>query len=171
MNPSHTKILVIDDEPIVLRKTARMLELEGFIVHAACGGNEGIAAARREHPDLILCDITMPEIDGHAVLEALRRDTSTASAASTASIPFIFLTARGQPEDLRSGADHGGHRGPDDYLVKPVDLQTMLHAIRARLNRMTQLTGPAAKTFALSFKSPKPLLALGITEREAEVLF
>ena len=161
MNRSQTTLLVIDDEPIVLRKISKILELEGFIVHSASSGHEGIEKVRSVKPNLILCDVTMGEVDGHAVLRSLRDD------ATTAAIPFIFLTARGQPQVLRTGMNLGA----DDYLVKPVDMHSLLRAIDARMERVRQLAGPAAQSFAIAFKSARPLEALGLSVREAEVLF
>jgi DNA-binding NarL/FixJ family response regulator len=161
MNPKIHTLLVIDDEPTALRKIARLLELEGYQVHTAATGREGVAQALRCRPDLILCDITMPDLTGHQVLEQLRRDSQAAA------VPFIFLTASGRPHEVR----HGMELGADDYLVKPVDLQTLLRAVRARLDRVAQLSGPAVQSFAIAFKSPRPLESLGLSEREAEVLF
>ena len=111
---------------------------------------------QREKPDLILCDVMMPELDGHGVLEALRRDESTAS------IPFIFLTAKGEKEDRRDGMNLGA----DDYLTKPVARLDLLEAIQARLLRAQQ----TRRGFSPDFSSHEPLLKLGLTPRVAEVL-
>jgi DNA-binding NarL/FixJ family response regulator len=113
--------------------------------------------ARREQPDLILCDVMMPRLDGHGVLAALREDRATAA------IPFIFLTARGERTDLRTGMNLGA----DDYLTKPATASELLAAIEARLKRESQR--PPAE-FVPDFSSPAPLEALGLTTREAEVL-
>lgn len=151
------KILVIEDEPQMRKNLQRMLQLEGFEALAAVDGTEGVAIAKRELPDLILCDITMPGLDGHGVLEALRAERPTAGA------PFIFLTARGERSDVRAGMNLGA----DDYLVKPVSITEILAAIKARFARMSS----SQTTLQVVFESPKPLETLGLTPREAEVLF
>jgi DNA-binding NarL/FixJ family response regulator len=150
------KILVIEDEPEMRRNLLTILKLEKYLSIGAENGRLGLEAARREQPDLILCDVMMPELDGHGVLTALRKD------AATRSIPFIFLTAKGEKEDLRSGMNCGA----DDYLTKPVPRAELLAAITARLRRADQ----QAREFKPDFTSPAPLLALGLTPRVAEVL-
>src|SRR5438876_3100272 len=100
------KILVIEDEPEMRRNITTLLRYHDYEPIAAENGRQGIEAARREKPDLILCDVMMPELDGYAVLQALQTD------ASLARIPFIFLTAKGEKDDLRSGMNLGA----DDYL-------------------------------------------------------
>ena len=117
------KILVIEDHAMMRRNVLVILEMEGYRVASASNGREGLALAATEHPDLILCDVMMPELDGHAVLTALRADPQTAS------IPFIFLTAKGEKADQRAGMNLGA----DDYLTKPItrnDLVTALDSIR-----------------------------------------
>jgi DNA-binding NarL/FixJ family response regulator len=151
------KILIIEDEPQMRRNVQRMLQMEGFNAVAAADGNEGVALAQKELPDLILCDITMPGLDGHGVLSSLRAERATAG------IPFIFLTARGDRTDLRTGMNLGA----DDYLVKPVSITDILAAIKARFERLSQTNTP----LQVVFESPKPLESLGLTPREAEVLF
>jgi DNA-binding NarL/FixJ family response regulator len=152
-----TKILIIEDEPAMRANMADVLELEGFQPVTAANGLEGVAVARREQPDLILCDVLMPELNGHGVLAALRDEPQTAR------IPFVFLTAKGERGDVRAGMDLGA----DDYLIKPVPLEELLGAIRARLERARR----HQVEFKLAFKSPKPLEALGLSQREAEILF
>ena len=100
------KILVIEDEPEMRRNITTLLRYRDYEPIAAENGRQGIETARREKPDLILCDVMMPELDGYAVLQALQMD------ASLARIPFIFLTAKGEKDDLRSGMNLGA----DDYL-------------------------------------------------------
>ena len=152
------KILVIEDEPEMRRNITTVLRLEKFVPIAAENGRVGVDLARKEHPDLILCDIMMPEMDGHAVLTELR------SQAGTASIPFIFLTAKGEKTDIRSGMNLGA----DDYLTKPVAKVDLLTAIRARLDRAAQQT---RAEFKPDFSSPAPLeRTLGLTPRVAETL-
>lgn len=149
------KILVIEDEP-EMRDTLRdILEMENFRAFLATNGPQGVAAAKRESPDLILCDVTMPGMDGHEVLKALRADTMTAR------IPFVFLTAMGERKDVRAGMNLGA----DDYLIKPVKAKDLLEAIGARLERAHQQTG-----FNADFSSSAPLTRLGVSAREADIL-
>jgi DNA-binding NarL/FixJ family response regulator len=151
------KILIIEDEPLARENISLILEMEGYETRAAANGTEGIRIALEERPDLILCDITMPEADGREVLRAVR------SAPEAASTPFIFLTARGDRRDLRDGMNLGA----DDYLTKPASASEILGAITARLQR--ERLRPRAG-FAPDFSSHAPLLFRGLTEREAEVL-
>src|SRR5688572_23548697 len=122
------KILLIEDHPQMRENLQLMLEMEGYAVVAAGDGRRGVEAARRELPDVILCDVMMPELDGFGVLRELRVD------AATATIPFLFLTAKGEKVDQRTGMNLGA----DDYLVKPVGKQDVLAAINARLQRQQQ---------------------------------
>ena len=151
------KILVIEDEPEMRRNLLTILRLEKFDTLGAENGRIGIEMARREKPDLILCDVMMPEVNGHGVLAALR------SESATVTIPFIFLTAKGEKTDVRSGMNLGA----DDYLAKPVSKADLLQAIHARLKRQNEQARPEFKP---DFSSHEPLLALGLTPRVAEVL-
>lgn len=151
------KILVIEDEPEMRRNLVTILRLEKFQPVAAAHGRAGVEQARKELPDLILCDVMMPELDGYGVLKELHNDPATMN------IPFIFLTARGERSDVRSGMSLGA----DDYLTKPVDKADLLRGIRARLARAEQL---ARREFQPNFDSPAPLHTLGLTPRVAEVL-
>ena len=151
------KILVIEDEPEMRRNLLTILRLEKFEPVGAENGKIGIALAKSTKPDLILCDVMMPEIDGFGVLKALRAD------AATASIPFIFLTAKGEKIDVRSGMSLGA----DDYLTKPVDKTDLLSAITSRFTRQQQ---QVRTDFRPNFDSFEPLCVLGLTPRVAEVL-
>lgn len=155
MNPK--RILVIEDEPEMRRNLATILKLEGFQPLVAENGRAGLELARREKPDLILCDIMMPELDGHAVVQALRNEPALAA------MPFIFLTARGEKSDQRSGMNLGA----DDYLTKPVGKVDLLNAIHSRLRRAEQ---QGTREFKPDFSSAEPLGRLGLTPRVAEVL-
>jgi DNA-binding NarL/FixJ family response regulator len=156
------KVLVIEDEAETLENLVLMLEMEGFRPYSAPNGRIGVAVAKRELPDVILCDVSMPEMDGYGVLEALRADSSTVS------IPFIFLTAKGDKKDRRAGMNLGA----DDYLTKPAGAEEVLSAIAARLDRHLEKEQAAMARVELkpNFESAKPLEALGLTPREAEVL-
>jgi DNA-binding NarL/FixJ family response regulator len=151
------KILIIEDEPEMRRNITALLGYYDYKPIAAENGRAGVAAARQEKPDLILCDVMMPELDGYGVLQALQTD------AALAQIPFIFLTAKGEKDDLRSGMNLGA----DDYLTKPVANADLVRAIEARLRRSER---QAMREFKPDFSSSKPLLALGLTPRAAEAL-
>ena len=149
------KILIIEDEPLVRRTLRDVLEMAKFKTLLAADGLAGLATARCEVPDLILSDVLMPGLDGHELLAALRTDTFTAR------IPFIFLTAKGEDKDVRTGMNLGA----DDYLIKPVGAFDLLKAITMRLERAQQQTG-----FKADFSSAAPLEQLGLSRREAEIL-
>lgn len=151
------KILVIEDEPQTRHNLATILRMEGYQPLTACDGQAGLDLATQDMPDLILCDVSMPVLDGYGVLEALR------GAKATAAIPFIFLTAKGEKRDLRTGMNLGA----DDYLTKPVAASDLLAAIAARLKREEHR--PPGE-FKPDFSSSQPLESLGLTPREAEVL-
>ncbi len=153
-----TKILIIEDEPEMRRNLATILRLEGYQQLTADNGRRGVELALEEAPDLILCDVMMPELDGYGVLKALRESPATEAT------PFIFLTARGEKPDIRAGMNLGA----DDYLTKPVAKADLLNAIASRLKRSVQTATP---DFKPNFDSPKPLeTALGLTPRVAETL-
>lgn len=152
------KVLVIEDEPEMRRNLATILKLERFQVVQAENGRLGLELARKEQPDLILCDVMMPEMDGHSVLQNLRQE------AHGAATPFIFLTAKGEKTDFRTGMNLGA----DDYLTKPVAKADLLNAIEARLKRNEQQL--ASGNLTPNFDSYEPLLSLGLTPRVAEVL-
>jgi len=156
------KILVIEDESETRENLVLMLDMEGFKALSAPNGRKGVAVAKKELPDVILCDVSMPELDGYGVLEALRADETTVS------IPFIFLTAKSDKKDLRTGMNLGA----DDYLTKPASAEEVLAAIAARLERHGEKEQAAMAKVELkpNFDSAKPLEALGLTTREAEVL-
>ncbi|MCI0536139.1 MAG: response regulator transcription factor [Verrucomicrobiales bacterium] len=151
-------ILIIEDQPDMRENIATILEMENYAVLTAHDGAQGIEAAREEKPDLILCDVMMPKLDGHGVLQKLREDRTIAGT------PFVFLTAKGEKRDLRMGMNLGA----DDYLTKPVTATDLLAAVSARLER--EHKRPLAE-FHPDFTSAAPLeQALGLTAREAEVL-
>lgn len=151
------RILVIEDEPEMRRNITALLRFHDFEILEAGNGRLGVERARRDKPDLILCDVMMPELDGYGVLQALQQDPGLAS------IPFIFLTAKGDKDDLRSGMNLGA----DDYLTKPVANNDLVSAIEARLRR-SELQ--ANREFKADFSSFQPLLMLGLTPRAAETL-
>ncbi len=150
-----TTLLLIEDEPTMLDLLATSLEWEGFTVHRATCGELGLELARRHRPQLILCDVMMPGLDGYMVLATLRADPTLAST------PFIFLTARGEKRDFRLGMV----RGADDYLAKPVSTTDLLEAIRSRLARQQARTWHPP-----DFSDATPLQTLGLSPKQAEVL-
>src|SRR5262245_28137415 len=113
------KILVVEDEAQMRKNMELILKHEGFAVVSAADGGQGIVLAKRELPDLILCDVMMPEVDGYGVLGALRAERATET------IPFIFLTAKSDATEVRAGMNLGA----DDYLTKPVSVDDLLGAI------------------------------------------
>jgi DNA-binding NarL/FixJ family response regulator len=151
------RILVIEDEPEMRRNIVKLLRYHEYEPIEAENGRKGVELARRERPDLILCDVMMPELDGYEVLQALRQD------AVLALIPFVFLTAKGDKDDLRSGMNLGA----DDYLTKPVANADLAQTIEARLRRSQQ---QAKREFKPDFSSTDPLLKLGLTARATETL-
>jgi len=119
------KILLIEDNPEVRENTGEILALANYTVLTAENGKVGVEMAQREHPDLIICDIMMPELDGYGVLHILSKKPETAR------IPFIFLTAKTEKSDIRKGMTLGA----DDYLTKPFDDTDLLNAIEVRLRK------------------------------------
>lgn len=119
------KILLIEDNKDMRENTAEILELSNYKVQTAKNGKEGIESALKEKPDLIICDIMMPVLDGYGVLHSLSKN------AETLSIPFIFLTAKAERNDFRKGMEMGA----DDYLTKPFDDIELLNAVESRLKK------------------------------------
>jgi len=119
------KILVIEDAHALRKDILEMLSFEGFDVRGAENGLLGVQTAREYHPDLIVCDIMMPELDGYGVLTELQKD------ASEATIPFVFLTARTDKGDMRQGMELGAN----DYLTKPFTANELINTVRAQLNK------------------------------------
>jgi len=118
-----SKILLVEDDHVLLANLSRFLRLEGFEVIAASNGAEGLRAVGKHRPDLVLCDLRMPEMDGETLLAALRMD------ASSVGLPVIFLTASAD----RAERDAKLQLGASDYLVKPLDLQQLLTVLRRYL--------------------------------------
>lgn len=123
------KILVIEDEAQTREIFVRCLSFEGFFALSADRGAAGVELAKHHIPDLIVCDIMMPDMDGYQVLSTLQQNPATAA------IPFIFLTAKVTMADLRQGMELGA----DDYLTKPCTVEQFLAAIATRLERQDTL--------------------------------
>jgi CheY-like chemotaxis protein len=116
-------LLVIEDEAPLRANIVRILSAEGYRVIAAADGDEGIRRVREGRPDLVICDILMPRVDGFGVLDSLR------SRPETAAIPFIFLTASADKEDLARGL----RSGANEYVTKPFKIADLLAAVKRRL--------------------------------------
>lgn len=118
-------VLIIEDNDDIRENTAEILQLAGYNVYQAPNGKQGVDLANQHKPDIILCDIMMPELDGYGVLYMLSKNVDTAS------IPFIFLTAKAERLDFRKGMEMGA----DDYITKPFDDIELLNAIESRLQK------------------------------------
>lgn len=123
--PMNKKILLIEDNDDIRETTAVILELAQYKTITARNGKEGVELAISQLPDLIICDIMMPVLDGYGVLHLLSKNEKTAA------IPFIFLTAKAERSEMRKGMDMGA----DDYISKPFDDIELLNAIESRLKR------------------------------------
>lgn len=119
------KVLIIEDNNDIRENIVEILELAGYTVFAASNGKTGVDLALKNIPDIVLCDIMMPELDGYGVLYMLNKNPQMAA------IPFIFLTAKAERTDLRKGMEMGA----DDYLTKPFDDMDLLNAIESRLKK------------------------------------
>ncbi|GAB3946010.1 response regulator [Spirosoma harenae] len=126
-------ILLIEDNAAIRENTAEILELTGYRVLTAENGKIGIEQALADRPDLIICDIMMPVLDGYGVLHIVNKNPQLAG------IPFIFLTAKSERVDFRKGMELGA----DDYLTKPFDDTELLNAVESRFNRFKQFQADA----------------------------
>ena len=123
------KVLIIEDEEVLRQNLRDILDLEGYEVKVAPNGMDGIELYNIEQPDLVLCDIKMPKMDGFDVLKTIR---DLPGGLTTA---FIFLSAKEEHDDIRSGMNLGA----DDYLLKPVNRKDLLSAIETRLKQRTKV--------------------------------
>jgi CRP/FNR family transcriptional regulator, cyclic AMP receptor protein len=123
------KIVLIEDNKSVRENIVEILELAEYQVSAAPNGKKGVDLVLKETPDLIICDIMMPELDGYGVLHMLSKNVKTSS------IPFIFLTAKADRTDFRKGMEMGA----DDYITKPFDDIELLNAVETRLKKTALL--------------------------------
>jgi two-component system, sensor histidine kinase and response regulator len=146
------KILVIDDEEWLREMVQMALQQKGFEVVLAANGTVGVETARKQLPDLILCDVNMEKLDGYATLSALRNEPLTAS------IPFILMTGLADNAGMR----HGMELGADDYLPKPFSIEALYGAVTARLRKVQAVRQEAEKKLAdlrdnISFMLPHEL--------------
>jgi two-component system, sensor histidine kinase and response regulator len=149
-------ILVIEDDPAVRGLIVETIQSKGWRVIDAGDGQQGVELAFKDRPDLILCDIQMPKMDGYAVLDRIRQNPDTTST------PFIFLTGMGEKPKVRKAMESGA----DDYIVKPFTVQELIGAIEARLQKQATFQETAEKrlnelrenlTFALPHELVTPL--------------
>jgi DNA-binding response OmpR family regulator len=123
------KILLIEDDAVLRENTAELLELSNYAVTTASNGKIGVQLALEKMPDIVVCDIMMPELDGYGVLEELSKNNNTKY------IPFIFLSAKTERKDVRKGMDLGA----DDYITKPYTEEELISAIESRLAKASIL--------------------------------
>jgi DNA-binding response OmpR family regulator len=133
-----TSIVVIDDDRFMRESVIDVLEIKGYKVIGASDGAAGVTLIMDNKPDLVLCDVNMPTMDGFVVLEQMRYDEKTAD------IPFIFLTARGERDDMRRGMALGA----DDYLPKPFTAEELLTAVQTQLDKRNVIAQKYEDTIA-----------------------
>ncbi|WP_372793674.1 response regulator [Lutibacter sp.] len=132
------KILLIEDDLFVRENTAELLELANYTVITASNGKIGVAEAKKHLPNIIICDIMMPELNGYGVLQILSKEEDTKH------IPFIFISAKISHEDIRKGMNLGA----DDYITKPFDESELFSAIESRLAKVAILKDTKTKEFS-----------------------
>ena len=150
------KIIIIEDEPSIRENIVEIFESGGYKVHAAKNGKEGIKLIQLSKPDLIICDLIMPEMDGFEVKKKLSKDKDIAF------IPFIFLTAKADIKDFQ----HAMELGADDYITKPVGAKKLLELVSNRLKRIEELNSNERKEVTKNIsitESEKILLKSGKT--------
>jgi len=130
------KVLLIEDDAVVRENTAELLELANYTVICASNGKHGIIEAKKHVPDIIICDIMMPELNGYGVLQILSKEDATKK------IPFIFLSAKTEHKDIRKGMNLGA----DDYITKPFDESELFSAIESRLAKIAILNEVSVET-------------------------
>lgn len=150
-------ILIVEDDCQLGQNMALILKMEGFEVRIAADGLAGLAMIRKKRPDLILCDILMPGMDGYAFHQAVN------NLDHLVGIPFLFVSALNQPDQVRQGM----LAGADDYLTKPFSADNLLAAVTARLQRFATLCSPAKGRRATAEQAAR---LRRITHREREIL-
>jgi CheY-like chemotaxis protein len=126
---AEKRILVIDDSEFILESTSTLLQFEGYEIFTASNGEDGIAVAKKELPDLIICDVSMPGMSGYEVVTEIR------ASKETQGIPFIFLTAFTEKSKMREGME----KGADDYITKPFTKKEIVSAINSQWKKTTNV--------------------------------
>ena len=150
-------VIIIEDDPSYANMMEVMLQMDGFEVHSAASGPAGLSLIKCISPDVILCDVMMPGMDGFAVLQALKENNKIAN------IPFIFVSALADRSDVRRGMSEGS----DDYLTKPFTADELLAAVMGRIRRTQVLT---LREGDANNREKQAVLRDKITRREREVL-
>jgi DNA-binding NarL/FixJ family response regulator len=150
-------ILIIEDDAALCSNMELILKMEGFTVYTAGDGASGLDSIMSRRPDLILCDIMMPEMDGHMLLNELK------ISGAYSDIPFIFVTALGERSDVRRGMSSGA----DDYLSKPFTAEELVSAVTGRLRRLETMRVRDTRD---EFTAERNLIRQSISVRELEVL-
>lgn len=149
-------ILVIEDNDVMRENTSELLEIGGYKTITASDGKSGLEAAKKNKPDLILCDIMMPILDGYGVLRAVE------NIPELMGTPFIFMTAKAEKADFRFGMDLGA----DDYLTKPFNGTDLLRIVEARLKKKEQIRN----YFENNLKGLNDLINLAKTKKGVKIL-
>lgn len=158
------KVLIIEDNIDIRENLEEILELAGYDVLSAENGKIGVEIAERELPNLILCDVMMPVLDGFGVLKILHKKTQTSD------IPFIFLTAKSEKDDFR----YGMNLGADDYITKPFETNELLETIELRLkkyDKIQQIYEKSQQNVSTFINEAKGLEALNNLNQDREVRF
>ena len=155
---SKPSLLIVEDDTELANNMALILKMEGFDVRVASDGRTGLAMLSHKRPDLILCDILMPEMDGYAFREAVQ------NMPVISKTPFLFISALTEPGEVRKGMLVGA----DDYLPKPCSAEDLVAAVNARLKRFTIIRPPQKKRGRLTAEQRRRLLQT--TPREREIL-
>ena len=134
----NRQVLIVEDDAVIRANVLELLSEEGFEVISAQDGADGLALAKARIPDLVVCDISLPKLDGYGVLKGIREDPTIAST------PFIFLTAKAERCDVRTGMSLGA----DDYLSKPFTMSELLDAVHIRMRRVAELLARGREALA-----------------------
>ena len=156
---TNTSLLIIEDDPQLSSNMELILKMEGFQVMVAADGLSGLAMIRTKKPDLILCDILLPGLDGYFVFETIKNNPLLAK------IPFLFVSALDEPPQVRKGMLIGA----DDYITKPFAAEDLVAAVATRLERFAAIRPPSPNKRGEGTSEQKARLR-SITRREREIL-
>jgi DNA-binding NarL/FixJ family response regulator len=154
---NHYSILIVEDDLLLCGNMELILQMEGYEVRTAPNGIAALALIAIKRPDIILCDIIMPEMDGHVFLEEIKKNDALSD------IIFIFVTALGEKSDMRRGM----HAGADDYLTKPFSSEDLLATVSGRLQKSEGMRRRPANT---TTSAEREILSTRVSDREREVL-